>query len=138
MGKEFYNWQEDNVSCLFYEDVDAEQLMANEIYKKYSKEIDKIYNKIYKQIKKNPNKRLYYVDVNKYNEDTIISLRNFFKYTFKVQNNEPIDCDAYETYVLTTNARSAINSVTLSDYTTYTTVNPKGTIKKPVSFYIYW
>ena len=137
MSKEFYNWQEDNVSCLFYEDADAEQLMANEIYKRYSKEIDKIYNKIYKRIKKNPNKRWYYIDANKYNEDAVISLRNFFKYTFNVKNSKPIDHDAYETYILS-NPKGVLDSITLSNYTTNTSVNNTKSINKPASFYIYW
>ena len=126
---------------------DIRDLMAEEIYYRYHKIIEKIYKKIIKQVQKKPNQRWYFIDCNKYTDKQMISLRNYFKYTFKVSNEKPDDDKAYVIYKPSSvNTNNIVAVSTSNSYSTYSTLDvitdtkkdSDNIIKKPRSFYIYW
>lgn len=120
----------------------AQRVMASTIYKKYSKQIDKILKKIYKQIQKKPNKRYYYIDANKYSDDEVISIRNYFDGDFNISNTKPED-KAHIIYEPknTSYTVAGINCSSLTyDSAVKVTIptDKKDVIIKPASFYICW
>lgn len=144
MEKYIKSWRDRTYDENFIYGEDARIIMILEIYNRYKKKIDKIYKKIYKRIIKNPNKRYYYIDTNKYSEDEMISFRNFFEYNdFKVSNTKPENKDAYIEYLPITTTGNCEIGISNTAYTLNslsaikTTTNDKPIIK-PASFYICW
>lgn len=139
------NWRNEIWDSNFIYENDAEELMVLEIYNRYKKKIDKIYKKIYKQIKKNPNKRYYYINAEKYSENEVISFRNFFEYNdFEISNKKPENKEAYVVYKpyvesITWHGSTAIESckINATEVACTTTTGTKPIIR-PASFYICW